>query len=380
VGFGAVITSGPSNMPIGDDLLQFLVEARVEQELSAPTRFAIRFEEDNCGGNPAVLTATAIKPSTVISILVPAGNGFACLVRGPVTQVKYEAMLGVAGSSVEVHGEDRRVEMDRLSIQATWRGLASTAATQLLSAYGFVPDVQPTTKLYSEIDHTLNQRGSDLEFIEQIAREAGYELWLDYDASPPAPVSGAPVAIVETAKLQASPPRSAGLAPPILLAPPGKPALRVNVPPDQCPNVTAFHVSTDNERPNAAKGAAVNARTGKLDRTQSSDPQPGLDSGPTLVQVDGVKRTVYVTTAGGSDELQGKQEAALVDAGWFVDATASTTAHMLVNILKPHDVIAIEGIGPQFSGPYQVKAVTHVINAADHFMDLQLRSNIGSRK
>jgi hypothetical protein len=26
-----------------------------------------------------------------------------------------------------------------------------------------------------------------------------------------------------------------------------------------------------------------------------------------------------------------------------------------------------------------VKAVTHVINAADHFMDIKLRSNIGNR-
>jgi hypothetical protein len=338
VGFGAVITTGPTNMPIGGDLLQFLVEARVEQELTAPTRFAIRFEEDNCEGKPAVLTANEIKPSTMLSILVPAGNGYACLVRGPVTQVKYTAMLGVAGSSVEVHGEDRRVEMDRLSVQAAWSGLASTAATQLLAAYGFVPDVQATTKLYSEHERTLNQSGSDLQFIEQISRESGYEFWLEYDANPPVAVPGAPIAIVETARLQASPPRNAGLAPPVLLAPKGTPALRVNVPPDQCPNVTAFQLSTDNERPNAANGAAVNARAGKLDRTQTSDPQPGLGSGPTLVQIDGVKRTVSVTTAGGADELQGKQEAALVDAGWFVDATASTTAHMLGNVMKPHDI------------------------------------------
>ena len=379
MGFGAVITSGSSNTPISGDLLKWLVEARVEQDLSAPARFAIRFEDDTCDGGLEVMKAREIKPNTVMSILAPSGNGFACLVRGPVTQVKFAVMLGVAGSWVEIHGEDRRVEMDRLCIQAAWRGLASTAATQILAAYGFVPDVQPTTKLYSDADHTLNQRATDLGFVEQIARETGFELWLEYDTTPPAPVPGAPLAIVETAKLQASPPRNAGPAPPVLLAPPNAPSLRVNVPPDQCPNVTAFQVDTDTERANAASGAAVNPRTGKLDRTQATNPQPGIGDGPTLVEIDGVKRTLCVTTAGGADELQDKQEAALAEVGWFVEASASTTAHMLGSLLKPHDVVPIEGIGTELSGPYQVKAVTHVINAADHFMDVKLRSNIGNR-
>jgi hypothetical protein len=296
-----------------------------------------------------------------------------------VTQVKFAVMLGVAGSWVEIHGEDRRVEMDRACIQAAWRGLASTAATQILAAYGFVPNVRPTTKLYSDADHTLNQRGTDLDFIEQIARETGYELWIEYDTTPPAPVPGSPFVIVETAKLQASPPRNAGPAPPVLLAPPNAPSLRFNVPADECPNVTAFQVETDTERANAAEGAAVNPRTGKLDRTQSTNPQPGLDDGPTLVEINGVKRTLCVTTAGGADELKEKQEAALVEVGWFVEASASTTAHMLGGLLKPHDVVPVEGIGTELSGPYQVKSVTHVINAADHFMDVKLRSNIGNR-
>jgi len=65
----------------------------------------------------------------------------------------------------------------------------------------------------------------------------------------------------------------------------------------------------------------------------------------------------------------------LTEAGWFVEAAASTTAHMLGGVLMPHDVIEVEGLGPVHSGPYQVKAVTHVINAADHFMDIELRRN-----
>jgi hypothetical protein len=138
-------------------------------------------------------------------------------------------------------------------------------------------------------------------------------------------------------------------------------------------------IDTDTERANSSGGLAVNPRTGKLERTQVINPQPGLHGGPTLKQIDGVTRTICVTSAGGTDELEAKQKAALVEAGWFVEATVSTTAHMLGSVLKPHDIVPVEGIGAELSGPYQVQSVTHVINAADHFMDIKLRSNIGSR-
>jgi hypothetical protein len=160
---------------------------------------------------------------------------------------------------------------------------------------------------------------------------------------------------------------------------PGAPSLHVNVPPDQCPNVTSFQVDTDVERASLASGAAINPCTGKLEKTHVVNPQPGLDNGPTLSRIDDVKRRLSITTAGGVDELQPKQEAALVEAGWFVEATASTTAHMLGALVNPHEVVPVEGVGAELSGPYQVTAVTHVINAADHFMDISLRSNIGNR-
>jgi hypothetical protein len=32
-------------------------------------------------------------------------------------------------------------------------------------------------------------------------------------------------------------------------------------------------------------------------------------------------------------------------------------------------------VGPRLSGAYQVKTATHVINAADHFIDFKLRAN-----
>src|SRR5207248_9962858 len=104
MGFGAIITSEDQNTPLSDDLLKWLVEARVEKELSAPTRFAIRFEDDTCGESLQVLKAKEIKPNTVMAILAPDCNKLACLVRGRVTQVRLAVMLGDDGYGVADRG------------------------------------------------------------------------------------------------------------------------------------------------------------------------------------------------------------------------------------------------------------------------------------
>jgi hypothetical protein len=129
------------------------------------------------------------------------------------------------------------------------------------------------------------------------------------------------------------------------------------------------------ERPNSFAGTAIND-TDHEDKTSVTDPQPAVQTESTgLVDLTGIERQICITSAGDLQELQPKAEAALTDAGWFVNATASTTAFMLGGVLMPHDVVSVDGLGPQHSGAYQVKAVIHVINAANHFMDLELRRN-----
>jgi hypothetical protein len=377
MGFGATITTGDSNAPLRSELAQWLVEARVEQELSKPTRFAVRFEDDICGDQPAVAGAPELRPNSVLAIIAPAGNQRYCLVRGRITQVRSSTRLGGQGSWLEVHGEDRRVEMDRVCVQAAWTGRASDAATQILAAYGFTPDVEQTPTVYEEDGNTLSQRDTDLGFLEKIASENAMEFWVDYEiAAAPNPLDPV-VAVTETAKLRMSPPAGAGAGPPAppVLVPSGTPTIRVNVRGEDCPNVTAFDAEVDNERPNAAHGATVNARDGAVDDAGGESAQAPIDDGESLVQIDGVERTICVASPGDSDEQRRRQQAALTEASWFVEATLSTTAHMLNGVLAPHEVVEVVGAGAQLSGAYQVKEVTHVVNASDHYMDAKLRSN-----
>ena len=144
---------------------------------------------------------------------------------------------------------------------------------------------------------------------------------------------------------------------------------------EKCRNVTAFDLDINAEQPNQFTGTAINERDLKEDKTSATDPQPSIRQGGQTLADCQAQRDVCVTTAGNQTEMQNRAESALTAAGWYVNATASTTAFMLGEVLAPHDVIEVEGLGETHSGPYQVESATHVINAADHFMDLKLRRN-----
>lgn len=389
MGFGAIIASGDKNKLLSNELLECITEVRVEQTLDGSTRFAIRFQEDINEGEPRIGKAPELQCQKMITIAVQVGDTMKCLVRGPVTHVRSSVMLGGPGSWYEVRGQDRRVELDRRSVRRAWTGRASEAAGTILGSRFDQVDAQETRIVYGgqrvrgqPSTSTLNQRATDAGFLRQIARQNNLHFWLEYDCRLSGlDPGGQSLKVVEKAKLKASPPRPEGaLAGPvpvdqIQLVPTVVVKLRVNVEKEQCQNVTAFELTRDPERPNQFVGSAIDDLDLSNPSTSVTDPQDPIRKGGRKFGGCMEPRDISITTAGNQDELNVRAESALTEAGWFVEATASTTAHMLGGVLIPHDIIEVEGLGPVDSGPYQVKAVTHVINATDHFMDITLRRN-----
>jgi hypothetical protein len=394
MGFGAIIASGEKNKLFRDDLLDCLTEVRVEQFLDEPTRFAIRFQEDIRDGEPFIVNSPELQCEHMITIAVQMGDAMRPLVRGPITNVKSSVKLGGPGSWHEVHGQDRRVELNRKCVSHVGVGKASVLAKEILDGksngvkFNRV-DVEETRIVYGGTRKggeptapTRNLRSTDLAFIRRIARDCNLHFWIEYKCLRNGlDRSGQSLKVEEQANLKSSParPPDAPAGPvrvdQIKLVPTVKVKLRVNVEKEQCPNVTAFDLTMDPERPNRFTGTAINDTDALPYSVSPPDPQPTIIKDGQRFAGCKETRDLCITTAGNQDELQYKAEAALTEAGWFVDATASTTAHMLGGVLLPHDVVEVEGLGQEHSGPYQVKAVTHVINAADHFMDIQLRRN-----
>jgi hypothetical protein len=374
MGVGTVLTSGDDLVAMPDDILRWLVEVRVELELSKPARFALRFEDDICEGQPRVEGASELAADRQIGIFLPEDDDLVCLVLGPITDIKSSSTVGGAGSWVEVHGESRLVELDRVGVQATYTGLASAAAASILRAYGYTPDCQDTLIEYDAQRIQLSQRGTDLAFLQEIARRNNMELWLEYRVTR-TPGTGA-INVEESAKLRTSPERSqAGDRPttPILQAPTGS-TLRVNPPHGACPSVTRFDARIDYEKPTAATGFAMAASGRDALVQQLVRAAEALDPGRPL-QVEGVEREALAPPEVTPEEAFLAQDVLVTERSWFVEVEASASLEQAGFVVLPHRIVEVSHAGDRLSGAYQVTKAIHVITPTDRLVDFTMRAN-----
>lgn len=397
--YGFTVTSGDKNNPLAADLMEAIAEVRIEQELSKSTKFGIRFEDDLCDGKPKALSSEALKPGSMIAVLVPeetnptqASKSLICLVRGPITKLKSSAVLGGPGSWLEVHGEDRRIEMDRESKTATWTGKATEIADGIFDSYKFKGSSKSTDAIKFTDKKSLNQSSADLKVIEDLGRQLGYEFWLTYKVES----SGKAYNITETVNFQPSPDYSSAGGDDLLGAIAGavaaaasaigldqltdKPAkvFKLSIADRDCSNLTAFDLDVDVEKATAAMLDGIDDKSGKADDHEAKDDQPKVDP---KAKVDvkkfqsGATRTIKPAGAGSSADRASEAKAIVADDSWFITATASANAFKLPGIVQPHEIVSVEGTGFAHSGKYQVSKVLHVINGWGHLMDITLRRN-----
>lgn len=380
MGFGLSVTSTGKDgvlMPVTHDLEPLLSEARIEMELSKPTRYAIRFDDDLCGDEPVFEQKDEFKAERCLGVFAVVNDELECLVYGPVTEVKSAAVLGGAGSWVEVHGEDRRVEMARVGVTAKYTGKASDAVAKILRAHKFEASTQPTIIQYDD-KNALTQSATDLAFVDDLARRNNMEFWISYKASRVSQDSA--VELTETANFRTSPPREqpgpkAGIPPhPPKLSAPNEHLLKVNPPGDECPTVNRFQAKINYERPTAARGFAM---TDKDD--QAVVEQIVESAGPplerTAVPITGVERTAISAPKATDEEAFLAKEALVNERSWFVEVECSSTLEQLDFLVRPHQIVQVANAGPRLSGAYQVMKALHVVTASDHFMDFTLRAN-----
>ena len=389
MGYGFKVWTGDKNVPLADDLLEAISEIRIEQELSKATKFAIRFDDDLCSGKPKAMSSPLLKPGTMIAVLVPDESNpgkdskpMICLVRGPITKHKASAVLGGPASWLEVHGEDRRIEMDRESKTAKWSGKGPGIVEAILSTYQFDPPaIKQSDAVSFTDDQSLNQSSSDLKLIDDLCRQLGYEFWFSYT------LKGSQ--IVETPNFKPSPDFSpagstaggligaaAGMLKIDQLTGDNPKTLKLSVADKDCSNLTAFDLDVDVEKATEALLDGVDAKSGKPQELKAKSEQPPVDPKAKITPKEFLGGKVRrFTGAGSTEDRASEAKSILADEAWFVTATASANAYKLPGIVNHHDLVSVEGAGFMYSGKYQVSKVLHVINGWGHMMDITLRRN-----
>lgn len=357
-------------------LTEDAAEIEVQQTIEGPTTFRVRFAVDVCDGDMEPLNDARLnpgEPDTEVTLIAYVDGEAFVLSHGVITQRQAKLERGGAGSYVDVQGSDRRVVMERMARREAHSGRASDAVDLIFRRYGFEPDIAETEIEYGEDGNTLNQTESDLSFVTTLAGRNGMRFWIDWAAE----TGLAGFDVTETAHFKPSPPRPQanplGLVPPLLLAPPAAPVLRLNTS-DPCASAASFEVSSNAEAPNQTGPIQrVEPASGGVEDTEVPGPsnEPLGEEAP----APGQERSQMLVTPGGVQEARVRNEAALNDAAWTVNATAEASVRVLGTVVMPHQILKVEGTGRLNDGDYFVKAVTHTISAADHKMKVELLRN-----
>jgi phage protein D len=239
-----------------------------------------------------------------------------------------------------------------------WSGMSdSDVAAQIFGNYNATPSPDNSAEdspTHTEDEHTLMQRGSDIDFLRRLARRTGRWCrvtcadtpgqYVGYFATPD--VSADPVATIDLNDSTKS-------------------------------SVPLLEFSWDVSGP-----TAVAARQADLsDTDQDGFSADTSDSGlkpldeQSLAGFAGKDRTVILTAAADASELTARAAGLLREAQWFARCEGSADLAVLKQVLRVGTVVRIEGCGSRLSGPYLVWSVRHSITTQTHSMAFVLVRN-----
>ncbi len=336
--------------------LQGATEVQVVERVRRMTTYRLRFPLSIDGdGDLTLLGDARLAPGATLGVVVPDGSGQAMLVNGPVFGHQVHLDHGVGGAFVDVLGADPSVAMDRESKAKIWAGqLDSEAASAIIGSgdYGLMPDVEATAARHDEDKHALVQRASDWTFVQRLARRNGFLFWVTAD-----PSSGQSTGHFRRPNLSASPQKTLALN-------------------QAQPSVIRLDLRWNIERPTSSTAKQVDlADKTTIDGDVASSPLTALGT-TSLADISGSVRKLHLDMpADDAGDLSARGEAALIEAGFFIQADLATTAIRLGGVLRAHTVVQLNGAGSRHSGKYFCASVVHTIDDGAHAMVAQLWRN-----
>jgi phage protein D len=220
-------------------------------------------------------------------------------------------------------------------------------ANTIFNEYGFTPasdNTEDDSPSHTEDGHSLMQRGSDIQFLRNLARRNGKLCRVACTTTP-----GQQNGYFASPKLDGDP---------IL-------TLALNDP-------EAW------TRPSAVKASQALFNDSNEDGVSgdTNDSELPLLDARSLADFAGKPMTVLLTApVDDAGELQLRAKSLLRESGWFVRCEGEADVSRLNAVLRVGTVVQIEGVGSLNSGKYYVWSVRHTITANSHKMKFTLVRN-----
>lgn len=346
-------------LPADADLLAAIQQIEVEDhaDMADMLRLSIAIGVGDGCGNYSVLDQDLFRPLTNLRVLVRVGSGLPVpLIDAYVIETSVSFANQPGQSILNVTAMDPTVLMHIEERVRPWPDMSdSEIATAIFgdASYGFIPDVQPTSWRHLEVDQRVTQRGTDIQFLRQLARRNGYECYVETD-----PLSGL---------------NTGHFHPPRLDLPP-QGVLSVNM--GEATNVNSLNARYDMLRPMTAAVTGLDVESGAEEPAQAEQSAwRALGREPALGGE--LRRRVLLSRTGmaRAGELQPYAQAAVDRSSQAITAEGELNTVAYGGVLRAKRPVSVRGAGPQFSGAYYVQRVQHSFSGESYTQRFTLHRN-----
>ncbi len=354
--------------PAPPSLVDALEQVEVTTSDTGRSGFQITFSAGRSGPADRVdqplLSSPQLKLFNRVVILIKLSAAPQVLMDGVITHRELTPATTPGSGTLTITGEDVSVMMDLEQKIAEHPAQDETTIATLLIAqyarYGLIPQVipPPVVDLPTPIERIPVQRGTDLAYLNQMARRFGYVF---YVVPGPAPMTN-----------------TAYWGPPVRAGAP-QPALSVDLGADT--NVTQIAFRSNGMAPTRVVGRAQDRLTDQAVTVQSTGSlRPALSTSPDWsANLPNVRTTLFgetgLTAAQALARAQGTAEAS-TDS---LTATGTLDVLRYGNLLSARGLVGLRGAGLAHDGLYYVKRVTHRITRGEYTQDFVLtRDGTGS--
>jgi phage protein D len=343
--------------PIGEELAAAIQQVEVEDhaELAGILRLKVGVGVRPDGSGWTILDDATFARLTPIKLSAMAGSsGSQTLIDGFVIETAVNFGAEPGASILTVVAMDGSVLMNLEEKVRRWPATADgDIAATIFGDYGLETRVTATAQAHGEEQQVTMQRGTDIQFLQYLARRNGYECYVEADAQ-----SGKNTGHFHPPETQQEP---LGV-------------LSINL--GEATNVDTFQLRHDLLRPVHAKvtGLEIESASEQAIAAESAS-LPLLGSTAT---VPGDKpRTVLMaqTGLGYGGDWQTLAQAVVDRSSWSVTAEGELNTATFGAILRAKRTVNVRGIGRTFSGSYYVQRVLHTFSADGHKQRFTLRRN-----
>jgi phage protein D len=264
------------------------------------------------------------------------------LISAYVIEVDTDFSTQPGGSQLTVTAMDPTVLMHLDEKVKAWPNTKDSDVASAIfsdSAYRFTPVVESTKWSRQENDHTLMQRGTDIQFLQRLAERNGYECFVEVNGA--GEVEG-----------HFHPPKSDA-----------QPQGTLNVNLGGSTNVNTFRARFDMLAAATAKAATLDPDRASLEQAQADQASDTDAMGKDSSVPEDRPRRVLVSghAMAQAGEMQRYAQSIVDRTSWSIVAEGELNTVAYGGVLKAKQPVMVRGAGREFSGRYYVERVLHTI-------------------